>query len=85
MLSKLSRILPLKCRAEASRGHHLSLVQLLSSPLTPPLESMLHKDAAVFSFLEDKANYICLLKKQNLCKFHEQNTHFLKTFSSKSW
>lgn len=75
---KLSRISPLKCRAEASRGHHLSLVHLLSSPLTPPLESVLHGDAAVFSFLEDKVNYICLIKKHKLCEFRGQNTqiHF---------
>lgn len=54
VLIKHSRIFSLKCRAEASRGHHLSLVHLFSSPLTPPLESMLHEDAAVFSFWKIK-------------------------------
>lgn len=68
MLMKLSRIFPLKCGAEASRGHHLSLVHLHSSPLTPPLESMLHEDAAVFSFLADKVNFIGLIKEHKLCE-----------------
>lgn len=60
----LSRILSLKCRAEASRGHHLSPVRLSSPaaspppptpppPTTPPLEFLLHVAAAVLSLMED--------------------------------
>lgn len=50
----LSRILPLKCRAEASRGHHLFPVRLSSPvPTTPPLEFLPHVDAAVLSLMED--------------------------------
>lgn len=62
MLINLNRVSSLKCRAETSRGHHLSLVHLLASD-PPPLESMQHDDAAVLSSSEDKVHCIQPIKK----------------------